>query len=1008
MGTTSKPIVLQPVDNSKDYIPQFLDAIQINTESRGRQKDAAGNPLVGRHADGTLPPTSKRAYGAGQIQIGTAQDAAAKHGIPFSVDKLMTDKNYNLRLADAHMGDLMNKYGGDRTLARAAYHSGSGTVDKAIATYGRAGFAQGLGPEGRKYIQMGGSSGGGGVGGGAVASVPGPEAFLAGLASKLGPEAKASGGVTSNAGAIFGSDSKINEQTAAVQADLTKQGQAIDVLDQVSQAAQATQMGAKIQQVEQTSQISDQIIEGTAKLTAQVKPVFQARERIADQLDKLATMNPIERGLRGIFDLNYDQDHLTKQLSDFDRTLQVRANDFDYLNKLHSTAMTEIDRRYALDTGVSQLTVDQAKEDMGLAGLHLAQTTGILQNTNETIRNQASVISAKNLAREDLLGRLDMPTVNDLANQAQANNGMINFNGVELSYHELRERAEKDEQQQLGLEAVRMSIAGNRMDIADKYATNVAKSLTRPQLEAAMAAGGVYQGIQLPQDVLTSSYAGMVQRQQLQGEEVLRQLPGAQAMNIAGTTIQNDAAMYNRSQSFMGEADARAVTPIFNAQKELVGQLHQAIATNQPQAIITALTQKIVANSQGVNATVDAAVLRSAGGDKRMAGYLNSFIRGAPMNPGTSIEALTYIALKGGALPEGWQASEESKAIFQKAQQLVKDNMVDPATHKQRSAEQLQLIVSRGLTDQAAEVVGQTRFDRLWGDIPRIAKSAQNPLGNMKPEQWRQAVNASRSDAANALKSELNTTPDNILQMYSTHKPIDSSPQAQALFTKFNQTAGKFNALESQALIGHIDELPRFDPNTDNSDALVNLLESGAAHGIASAYTQSVGNNSPGDYLVNPLASGALESSMAQTANQMRQTKNVMTADRRASARRYDSAYATNPGVRADVILQSIPGVGKEGSQILLPWIKQNVLGNPNPTTTRAMDLAGASNPSPVFGRSVVQQQEGSILAALQSTKFEDPRMEIYRKKAIAGWSDSATQSQTWIQTLTSALGVGE
>ena len=156
---TNQPAAPKPKEKtfaapvSEDYQPKHLLPSQIRLESGGKQFDSQGRPLLGRYRDGSAPKPSEQAFGAGQIQIATARETAKRHGIPWNERRLLTDRNYNLLLADTHMGDLVTRYGGDKTLAIAAYHSGSGNVDRALREYGREGFAQGLGPEGRNYVK---------------------------------------------------------------------------------------------------------------------------------------------------------------------------------------------------------------------------------------------------------------------------------------------------------------------------------------------------------------------------------------------------------------------------------------------------------------------------------------------------------------------------------------------------------------------------------------------------------------------------------------------------------------------------------------------------------------------------------------------------------------------------------------------------------------------------------------------------------------------------------------
>lgn len=129
----------------------FAKAI-VSQESGGRQLDARGNPLVGRRPDGSIPSTP--AFGAAQIVEGTARATAEKHGIPWDRNRWLRDKDYNLTLGRTHFRDLYNHFGGDEAKAAAAYHSGQGGVEKAVAQAARSGtpWVQHLGPNGQKYV----------------------------------------------------------------------------------------------------------------------------------------------------------------------------------------------------------------------------------------------------------------------------------------------------------------------------------------------------------------------------------------------------------------------------------------------------------------------------------------------------------------------------------------------------------------------------------------------------------------------------------------------------------------------------------------------------------------------------------------------------------------------------------------------------------------------------------------------------------------------------------------
>lgn len=986
-------------------VRQFFDSVQEATESGGRQKAADGSTLVGRYRDGSLPPPEKRAYGAGQMQVATARRVAASHGIDFNMSRFMNDKEYNLDLADRHMGDLIRKYG-DRTIARAAYHSGEGTVDRAITKYGREGFAQGLGPEGRKYIQMGTRSGAGPAGSRGVGNVLDIASSVA-RTPTLPAEARASQGVdVGPTDKVFGSDAELRGNFQAIDQNLQETSGVIDVLRTAQAAAHATQITARQQQVQDTQAISDEITSGVQALKRQVQPVFEARQRVNDQLDHITTMNPLERAVRGVFDLNYDKDFLTGQLDSYDRTLKARAADFDYLNHLNGVALQEIDRRYALATALPELAVTQGKEDLGLLGQNLANLSGMLANNQGEIQSQVQMIQAKQAARGDLLDRLDINTIQDLANQARQAGGNLNYQGMDFSYHELYERLQKHEQQQTALEGMRIGIESQRMDFAEKQAVNIVQTMTKGQLEAAIQNGGVWNGVQLPQDALTSAYQGMLQREQLQAESYMQSLPAKAVGDFVTQAAQQDIARFNRASGLFGNQDMVTAKNAFNNQTRLYQELTQAIRTGQPNAVINALQTQIAAGSKSMEDHVDQVILRNAGGDKRAAGYIKSFVYGSPINAGTATEAITYFAIKGG-MPEGMMASPEARAIFQRAQSVVRQHQGEQGMTEAK----LQQIVSKEIGESAFQTVGQQRFDRMWSSLPTLARKAGDPLGKIGEHDWAEMETKSTADAIQAIAPKIGTRIESVRRMLTTGKPLSDSKEDIDLYKKFKAAAADMNAVKMQSLIQQIDDLPLIQPGTNNSELLTRFLRGPAAQNMAGVYTQTTESNGMGDFLVGPLARGALERNIQTTAERLSQTSATITADKRATSRRLESGWAGRPEARANFILTSIPGVGKDGAAALQPFLKEQLSGF---GTQAAAGVAYAMQNNTMLGVpvpnsqvSLLERQEAQMKAALQSHKFDDPRLEAYRKAAVRGWDESSTQASGFMDMLLDALKPG-
>ncbi len=76
------------------------------------------------------------ARGLMQLMPGTAREQAGKMGLGYSVDMLISDPTYNIRLGDGYFGRMMDYYGGATPLAIGAYNAGPGNVNKWLRANG--------------------------------------------------------------------------------------------------------------------------------------------------------------------------------------------------------------------------------------------------------------------------------------------------------------------------------------------------------------------------------------------------------------------------------------------------------------------------------------------------------------------------------------------------------------------------------------------------------------------------------------------------------------------------------------------------------------------------------------------------------------------------------------------------------------------------------------------------------------------------------------------------------
>jgi soluble lytic murein transglycosylase len=71
-----------------------------------------------------------------QLMPETARDMAQELGIPFNLQRLTRDADYNKHLGSAFLGKMLERYDGNQALALAAYNAGPARVDDWLARNG--------------------------------------------------------------------------------------------------------------------------------------------------------------------------------------------------------------------------------------------------------------------------------------------------------------------------------------------------------------------------------------------------------------------------------------------------------------------------------------------------------------------------------------------------------------------------------------------------------------------------------------------------------------------------------------------------------------------------------------------------------------------------------------------------------------------------------------------------------------------------------------------------------
>jgi soluble lytic murein transglycosylase len=80
--------------------------------------------------------SSAGARGLLQLMPATAKEVAKSVGLPYSKARLTSDPGYNATLGAAHLGDLVDNFGGSYVMTFAAYNAGASRVAQWVKTHG--------------------------------------------------------------------------------------------------------------------------------------------------------------------------------------------------------------------------------------------------------------------------------------------------------------------------------------------------------------------------------------------------------------------------------------------------------------------------------------------------------------------------------------------------------------------------------------------------------------------------------------------------------------------------------------------------------------------------------------------------------------------------------------------------------------------------------------------------------------------------------------------------------
>jgi len=953
---------------------------QMKRESGGRQFGPDGKPLLGRYRDGSAPPPEKRAYGVAQMQVGTARDTAKRFNIPWDEKKFLTDRAYNLTLGNRHMEYLEGRYG-DKRIAEAAYHSGEGNVDRAIARHGRANFARGLGPEGRAYIGMT-IPGTGGVkrSKGETPATAAPyrkpvidrsqvsdtEDFLSNIENAAG--------IPRNSRMPIANPFEMGDEIAGaadvVTGRLNKQEEFLAGMETSLQAVQDARRQRIEQHVEAKTQINSVIGAETQGMIDRVRPILARRAQLAGQLEKVANMNPLERSIKGIFDLDYNTDFLEGQVQRLDTVLSVVGKDYEYLEGLRERSMRVLDVDSETRGQLETLTLAELDEDGKLIANSIGSASQKFQFLGEQVQASENLIRAQMAQTDRLLTELSPGDIEVLLEKARTSKtGSVEYQGVEVNFGELRQRSMAVRAQEMSFRSQQIALERGETELADFHAERWLESASETQIRAAIDAGGNYKGMHLPIPLLTSHLA---QRDQLAGMKAADVLRGNPVMelsrDLAGFAPELNMVASRVKGMFGGSTPPELNTAAQHLHREIASisaQIREAKAKGVAPEVAEQLRGKAHALRENFFKQVDLVADRASGGDQSAAGWMKTYLKGGRLDSNQGAEAMLFYVNKGG-LPQGMRSSAQARAAFGAAQQ-ARARVDQEINSKQLKVDQKQrkAMYLRAIQESAQSAQTTISFNEMISALPEVAAKLNDPFKGVSQQDFEAARRGSEAQSYAEVGDKLGITPNDAKLLFGgRYRGANAAELTQRI--QREGIKGQTIARQQALFLEYLDRSPSANQNFKPSVALAEMLRRPEVLKFARSYEQNLGGASFGDFLTSSTTQeGVLVDRMGQWGNTIQQ----QVADNRGAeiagnSRAYQLAYKRYPIVRGPVLLAAIPGIEPQEEAALLRALKigRNMPGGPN-------DAEG-------------------LTRAIKGTKFQDPNLERIRQIAAKHWDE--------------------
>lgn len=787
---------------------------------------------------------------------------------------------------------------------------------------------------------------------------------------------------------------KVESELAAQAAFIGKQTQTVDEL-------QATRRARIEQNVITKRGVLDEVTTGNRQLLAQVNPLLKREAALNNRIGELATMNPLERGIRGIFDLNYNADYLEKRRNEIIGVIQDAGNQYQYTTTLQEQFMKQLDAANQNEGDLELLTMTELDEDSKLLAQSMSSAMASFAFLKDQVDTNDSVIRAQMLARTQYLDSLNPGQINSLLEQAKKSpDKQIMVDGIRVGSGELQQRSVAWEQLSLGLEGARNAVESGKLELAEKQARFTVSRMSESQLQEAAANGGVYQGVRLPADAITEGLANFQARRNLIAGQFVQQGGGAMVRDELSNQLQFIRQTHDRIRSMSGITndykDSQGRLPLSLSQQtnpivNRIKMLSQQAAEAQRQGIGDTVAPQILEQIKQLRTQYDTIINKHANqlaaGNERGAKLMGAFLRGEPMNSEEATKAMMEYVNAGG-LPTSMRASPTFQIMYQNVQKAVTE--VDRSitnSGKRPSAVERERLIRQRIREIAPAAASAANMEQMFPQLTELAKMDKHPFGGVSRDEFLRAQQAGNTQAYQEIGAKLGVDAKMAQQIFSGgwQKPAGMEDgQAQKLLKAAQALRGELLATQRAGFLRALDDGHKGQPGFSPAAAFVDYVSTPAFYRRAGQFESMQSGFSFGDALASSMGGGNLVNMAQQYGNSMRSIYQAQQIEAVTATRDMRSRYNTLPQVRTATILGAIDELPQSDEQLLLAQIARNVKGFDD---TRPFGTASTVN--------------NSIRDFIMGSKFQDPNLERVRKVAAANWDAQAKKMDRAIDRAT-------